>query len=67
MTREERIAQLHRLLEERIVLLDGGFGTLVQARKLSEKDYRGSRFADWPCDLKGNTDILVLTQPDVIA
>jgi 5-methyltetrahydrofolate--homocysteine methyltransferase len=54
-------------LEERILVLDGGLGTMVQDHKLTEADYRGSRFANWSCDLKGNTDILVLTQPEVIA
>ena len=67
MTRTERNAELRRLLDERILVLDGGLGTLVQERKLQEADYRGTRFADWKCDLKGNTDVLVLTQPDVIA
>ena len=41
-------------------------GTMIQSYQLSEKDYRGSRFADWPCDLKGNNDLLSLTQPDII-
>jgi 5-methyltetrahydrofolate--homocysteine methyltransferase len=66
-TRTERIAALRQTLAERILVLDGGFGTLVQERKLSEADYRGTRFADWQCDLKGNTDVLVLTQPEIIA
>ena len=65
--RMDRIAALRGALNERILVLDGGFGTLVQERKLSETDYRGARFADWQCDLKGNTDVLVLTQPDIIA
>src|SRR5687768_16199136 len=67
MTRAERTAQLRRLLEERILVLDGGFGTMLQDRKLTETDYRGTRFADWKCDLKGNSDILVLTQPEIVA
>jgi 5-methyltetrahydrofolate--homocysteine methyltransferase len=67
MNRTERHAELRRLLDERILVLDGGFGTLVQQRKLTEADYRGERFANWSCDLKGNTDVLVLTQPEVIA
>jgi 5-methyltetrahydrofolate--homocysteine methyltransferase len=66
-TRATRIAALRKLLGERILLLDGGFGTLVQDHKLNEADYRSSRFADWRSDLKGNTDILVLTQPEIIA
>jgi 5-methyltetrahydrofolate--homocysteine methyltransferase len=65
-TRTDRIATLHRLLAERILLLDGGMGTMIQSFKLSEADYRGERFRDWPCDLKGNSDILVLTRPEVI-
>ncbi len=67
MSRSERATQLRTLLEERILVLDGGLGTMVQDHKLTEADYRGSRFANWSCDLKGNTDILVLTQPEVIA
>ena len=41
-------------------------GTMIQSYKLEEKDYRGERFADWPVDLKGNNDLLSITQPDVI-
>ncbi|WP_434745955.1 methionine synthase [Candidatus Pantoea rara] len=48
------------------MVLDGGMGTMIQSYRLEEKDYRGSRFADWPCDLKGNNDLLVLSKPDVI-
>ena len=66
MNRTERVATLHRLLTERILLLDGGMGTMIQSYKLTEADYRGEQFKDWPCDLKGNSDILVLTRPDVI-
>lgn len=55
-----------KLLQERILILDGGMGTMVQGFKLTEKEYRGERFADFPCDLKGNNDILCLTRPDVI-
>ncbi|HEX7012791.1 MAG TPA: methionine synthase [Steroidobacteraceae bacterium] len=64
--RSERIASFRRLLEERILLLDGGMGTMIQRYGLTENDYRGDRFRDWPCDLKGNSDILVLTRPDVV-
>ncbi|HVF18420.1 MAG TPA: methionine synthase [Steroidobacteraceae bacterium] len=67
MSRKDRIAALHQALAERIVVLDGGFGTMLQDRKLTETDYRGTRFANWKCDLKGNSDILVLTQPDIVA
>jgi 5-methyltetrahydrofolate--homocysteine methyltransferase len=58
---------LERLLAERILVLDGAMGTMVQRRKLSEADFRGERFASHPHDLKGNNDVLVLTRPDVIA
>ncbi|QWF70847.1 methionine synthase [Methylomonas paludis] len=54
-------------LSQRILLLDGAMGTMIQRYKLAEKDYRGSRFADWPTDLKGNNDLLVLTRPDIIS
>ncbi len=58
---------LHRLLSERILVLDGAMGTMVQRRQLSEADFRGERFKHHPRDLKGNNDVLVLTRPDVIA
>ncbi|MFH2140419.1 MAG: methionine synthase [Pseudomonadota bacterium] len=54
------------LLQKRILILDGAMGTMVQRHKLTEADYRGERFADWPRDLKGNNDLLVLTKPEVI-
>ena len=54
------------LLKERILILDGAMGTMIQSYKLEEADYRGARFADWPSDLKGNNDLLSLTQPDII-
>ena len=57
---------LRAALERRIVLLDGAMGTMIQARGLQEKDFRGSRFEDWKRDLKGNNDLLSLTQPKVI-
>ncbi len=57
---------LEALLAERILILDGAMGTMIQRHKLTEADYRGERFADWPSDLKGNNDLLVLTRPDVI-
>ena len=57
---------IHKALEERILVIDGAMGTMIQRRKLSEADYRGSRFADWPSDLKGNNDLLCLTRPDII-
>ncbi len=58
---------LKQLLTERILVLDGAMGTMVQRRKLTEADFRGERFKDHPKDLKGNNDVLVLTRPDVIA
>ena len=65
--REGRIEWLKTLLSERIVLLDGGMGTMIQQAGLSESDYRGEEFADWSSDLKGNNDLLTLTQPSLIA
>ncbi len=66
MTRDERIRHFRRLLNERILVLDGAMGTMIQAARLEERDYRGERFSDWHCDLKGNNDLLCLTRPDVI-
>ncbi len=66
MNRNERIAALHAAAKSRILILDGGMGTMIQRHKLTEADYRGERFKDWPSDLKGNNDLLVLTQPDII-
>lgn len=54
------------LLEERILVIDGAMGTMIQRHKLTEADYRGARFADWPSDLKGNNDLLSITQPEII-
>ena len=56
-----------RLLARRILFLDGAMGTMIQRHELQEADYRGRRFADWPCDLKGNNDLLSLTRPEVIS
>jgi 5-methyltetrahydrofolate--homocysteine methyltransferase len=61
-----RAAALPRLLEQRIVVIDGAMGTMIQQEKLSEADFRGERFADHPRDLRGNNDLLVLTRPDVV-
>jgi 5-methyltetrahydrofolate--homocysteine methyltransferase len=55
------------LLKERLVILDGAMGTMIQGYGLSEAQFRGERFADWRSDLRGNNDLLVITQPDVIA
>jgi len=53
-------------LKERILIIDGAMGTMIQRYKLSEADYRGERFKDWPSDIKGNNDLLCLTQPQII-
>ena len=58
---------LHELLSTRILILDGAMGTMIQRHKLTEQDFRGERFASHPRDLKGNSDLLVLTRPDVIS
>ncbi|MBY3788412.1 methionine synthase [Photobacterium carnosum] len=57
---------LHKRLEQQILIIDGGMGTMIQSYKLDEQDYRGQRFSDWHADLKGNNDLLVLTQPQLI-
>ena len=67
MRRPAHAARLETLLEERIVLLDGAMGTMIQRERLGEADYRGARFRDWPRELKGNIDLLSLTQPALIA
>ena len=67
MTRSERIAWLEQAIQSQIVLLDGAMGTMIQAASLGESDYRGERFADFARDLKGNNDLLTLTQPALIA
>lgn len=61
-----KTATLQQQLAQRIMILDGGMGTMIQSYKLDEQDFRGSRFADWSCDVKGNNDLLVLSKPDVI-
>jgi 5-methyltetrahydrofolate--homocysteine methyltransferase len=67
MTQSLKAQALEKAARERILILDGAMGTMIQRYKLGEADYRGDRFADWPHDLKGNNDLLVLTQPRVIA
>ncbi len=57
---------LEQQLSRRILVLDGAMGTMIQSYKLGEAEYRGKRFQDWPSDLKGNNDLLVLTQPQII-
>ena len=63
----ERTGQLRALLRRRIAILDGALGTSVQALELSEADFRGKRFAGWSRELKGNNDLLCITQPERVA
>ena len=65
-TREQRLALLEPLLAQRILVLDGAMGTMIQGYRLQEADYRGTRFAAWPRDLRGNNDLLSLVRPDVV-
>jgi len=60
-------SRLQQLLDQRILILDGAMGTMIQRYKLTEADFRGTRFANHPRDLKGDSDVLVLTRPDVIS
>jgi 5-methyltetrahydrofolate--homocysteine methyltransferase len=66
MNRQERIDTLLKSLDERILLLDGAMGTMIQGFGLSEDEYRGERFANWERDVKGNNDLLSITRPEVI-
>ena len=63
----ERNSLIKSQLEKHILLIDGGMGTMIQAYKFEEEDFRGERFKDWTQDVKGNNDLLVLTQPNIIA
>ncbi|MGJ8624949.1 MAG: methionine synthase [Yoonia sp.] len=65
-TASHRIAQLKQALKDRILVIDGAMGSMIQAYKLEEADYRGERFADYHVDIKGNNDLLSITRPDVI-
>jgi 5-methyltetrahydrofolate--homocysteine methyltransferase len=67
MTREQRIAALKREAKKRILILDGAMGTMIQRYKLDEAGYRGERFKNHTHDLKGNNDLLVLSQPKIIS
>jgi len=67
LTRADRIAALHAAARERILVLDGSWGVMIQRRGLSEAEFRGARFADHPVQMKGNNDVLCLTRPDVVA
>ena len=62
-----RTKQLQQAVKDRILVLDGAMGTMLQRYKLTEADYRGDRFTNWPKDLKGNHDLLNLTRPDVVS
>lgn len=67
MTKRLTAEQFRQQLAKRIMVLDGAMGTMIQQHKLDEAAYRGTEFANWPSDLKGNNDLLVLTQPELIA
>ena len=67
MNRQDRIAALHAAAKERILVLDGAWGVMIQRRDLSETGFRGERFADHPVQLTGDNDILCLTRPDLVA
>jgi len=66
MTREQRIAALKAAAAQRILIIDGAMGTMIQRYRLDEAGYRGERFKDWRSDIKGNNDLLVLSQPQII-
>ena len=63
---EEFIVTIEAILKERVLVLDGAMGTMIQKYKLEEEDYRGERFKTWPSSLKGNNDLLVLSHPQLI-
>ena len=65
-TREERIAHLREEVKKRVLILDGAMGTMIQQYKLGEADYRGERFKDHDCDVKGNNELISLVQPDIL-
>src|SRR5512145_266841 len=66
MSQKDVSAQIARIARERILLLDGGMGTMVQRYGLEEADFRGARYREHPKPLKGDNDVLVLTRPDVV-
>src|SRR5687767_2626 len=66
LTRMNTDAQIRQLLRERILIIDGAMGTLLQGYKLGEQEYRGDRFADHPVDLKNNTEVLNLIRPEIV-
>jgi 5-methyltetrahydrofolate--homocysteine methyltransferase len=57
---------IEKALQQKILVIDGAMGTMIQRHKLEEKDYRGERFKDWHTDVKGNNDLLSITQPEII-
>jgi 5-methyltetrahydrofolate--homocysteine methyltransferase len=67
MGRADRIAALRAAARERILVLDGSWGVMIQRRGLDEADFRGARFADHPVNLKGDNDLLCLTRPDIVS
>src|SRR5258706_15750187 len=66
VTRPARLAALHDALKQRILVLDGAMGTMIQRHRLTEAHYRGERFRDYGRDLRGNNDLLSITRPEVI-
>src|ERR1700694_1551637 len=66
MTHNNVAALLERLLSQRILVLDGAMGTMIQRHRLTEEDFRGKRFSSHPKELRGNNDLLVLTRPDIV-
>ena len=60
------MSDIRTALQQRILVIDGAMGTMIQQYKLTEADYRGERFKDWPSDVKGNNDLLSITQPQII-
>jgi 5-methyltetrahydrofolate--homocysteine methyltransferase len=64
--RNNRLTALNKALAERILILDGAMGSMIQSYQFEESDYRGERFSDYPTDIKGNNDLLSITKPDVI-
>jgi len=64
---KDSTSRLQELIQQRIVVLDGAMGTMIQRHKLEESDFRGKQFASHSCDVKGNNDLLAITQPDLIA
>lgn len=66
MSSLKQIPTIKSQLQNKILIIDGAMGTMIQSYRLEEADYRGERFSDWHCDIKGNNDLLVLTQPQII-